>query len=97
MRTRCLLAFCFIVLTFDSTHAGDLDPRTVVRFGPAYKYPQDGWTVLHIGKVFPHHFCEGNQDCVIINKGDAQVILYYIEGGFAADYDALRRSSVRDC
>ncbi len=24
------------------------DPRTVQRYGPAYKYPQSGWTVLHI-------------------------------------------------
>jgi hypothetical protein len=24
------------------------DPKTVQRFGPAYKYPQHGWTVLHI-------------------------------------------------
>jgi hypothetical protein len=24
------------------------DPRTVVRYGPAYKYPQAGWTVLHV-------------------------------------------------
>src|SRR5437016_11996481 len=24
------------------------DPRTVQRYGPAYRYPQDGWIVLHI-------------------------------------------------
>src|SRR5262245_20808968 len=24
------------------------DPRTVVRYGPAYKYPRAGWTVLHV-------------------------------------------------
>ncbi len=24
------------------------DPASVQRFGPAYRYPQDGWTVLHI-------------------------------------------------
>src|SRR6187397_60179 len=24
------------------------DPAAVQRFGPAYRYPQDGWTVLHI-------------------------------------------------
>lgn len=24
------------------------DPASVRRFGPAYRYPQDGWTVLHI-------------------------------------------------
>src|SRR5437016_13319325 len=24
------------------------DPRTVQRWGPAYRYPQDGWIVLHI-------------------------------------------------
>lgn len=24
------------------------DPASVVRFGPAYRYPQSGWTVLHI-------------------------------------------------
>src|SRR5437763_17097766 len=24
------------------------DPASVVRYGPAYRYPQSGWTVLHI-------------------------------------------------
>ncbi len=24
------------------------DPATVVRYGPAYKYPQHGWLVVHI-------------------------------------------------
>src|SRR6516225_3521907 len=26
----------------------ELDPRSVLRYGPAYRYPQAGWTVLHI-------------------------------------------------
>src|SRR5438477_13202205 len=24
------------------------DPRSVERYGPAYRYPQAGWTVLHV-------------------------------------------------
>src|SRR6266481_1763146 len=29
------------------------DPRTVQRYGPAYRYPQAGWIVLHIeGKPY---------------------------------------------
>lgn len=50
--------------------------------------PTDGWMVFsHIGKVFTHHFCEAKEDFVIINKGDAQIILYHTEGGIIADYD----------
>src|SRR3954463_13182356 len=32
------------------TFAADFqpDPRTVQRYGPAYRYPQAGWIVLHI-------------------------------------------------
>jgi hypothetical protein len=37
------------------------DPRTVVRFGPAYKYPQDGWTVLHIeGEPYDRGYQHGH-------------------------------------
>jgi hypothetical protein len=39
-------------LPLASAHAGDSDfqpdPRSVQRYGPAYRYPQAGWIVLHI-------------------------------------------------
>jgi hypothetical protein len=48
--------------------------------------PTDGWTISHIGVVANHYRC-GQNDCVIINKGGAQVILNPSDGGFIADYD----------
>jgi len=48
--------------------------------------PTDGWTVSHIGMVLYHRPCD-SQVCAIINKGGAQVILYYGNGGIGADYD----------
>jgi hypothetical protein len=43
-----LLAYCAFVPAV--CRAGDFqpDPRAVQRFGPAYRYPQAGWIVLHI-------------------------------------------------
>ncbi len=57
--------------------------------------PTDGWTVSHIGKVSLHaeFFCEFFQDCVIIYKGDAQVILYYNGGTITAEFDWKHRFS----
>src|SRR5438105_14161100 len=31
-----------------SQHDFQPDPKSVQRYGPAYRYPQGGWTVLHI-------------------------------------------------
>src|SRR3954454_9197026 len=52
MRRRCSL---FVILLASwllpaLARAGDLepDPRSVQRYGPAYRYPQAGWIVLHI-------------------------------------------------
>jgi hypothetical protein len=42
-----LLAYCAFVPAV--SRAGDFqpDPRAVQRYGPAYRYPQAGWIVLH--------------------------------------------------
>lgn len=41
---------CFIAGCIGSAAAGDFapDPRSVQRYGPAYRYPQAGWIVVHI-------------------------------------------------
>jgi hypothetical protein len=31
-----------------ASHSYQPDPASVQRFGPAYRFPQAGWTVLHI-------------------------------------------------
>jgi hypothetical protein len=54
-RQRPFLLFAVFVLAATSARAaeGSPDPRTVQRFGPAYRYPQAGWIVLHIeGKPY---------------------------------------------
>lgn len=48
--------------------------------------PTDGWMVSYIG-IVPNHYRCGPRDCVILNKGGAQVILFYGNGGIGADYD----------
>src|SRR5947209_4378754 len=57
MRIRPLLALCCVSLFLSTTRAdaaegsissGPPDPAAVQRFGPAYRYPQAGWIVLHI-------------------------------------------------
>lgn len=48
---RCTLTCLLLVLACGSAAlAGDFqpDPRTVQRWGKGYRYPQDGWIVLHI-------------------------------------------------
>src|SRR5438445_417856 len=48
-------------------HAGNLpsaefkpDPKSVQRYGPAYRYPQAGWIVLHIeGEPYPRGYQHG--------------------------------------
>jgi hypothetical protein len=42
--------------------AGDFepDPNSVRRYGPAYRYPQAGWIVLHIeGEPYPRGYQHG--------------------------------------
>ncbi len=51
MRRRFGLIVPVIVCLFASMGRADgfqPDPRTVQRYGPAYRYPQAGWIVLHI-------------------------------------------------
>ena len=48
MLFRTLISVAVITTVYQSCCATEPDPRTVTRYGPAYKYPQDGWTVLHI-------------------------------------------------
>ncbi len=50
--------------------------------------PTDGWTVLHVGHVNLHqNDCEFIRECVIINNGNTQVILYYNGGSIRAEFD----------
>src|SRR5215472_14570498 len=46
----CLLAGLVAPLPALAAGAGDFrpDPKSVQRYGPAYRYPQAGWIVLHI-------------------------------------------------
>jgi hypothetical protein len=45
-----VLVFSVLGCICSSMPAADFapDPRSVQRYGPAYRYPQDGWIVLHI-------------------------------------------------
>lgn len=48
----------------------------------------DGWTVSHIGHVSLHQDdCEFTRDCVILNKGSTQVILFYTGVRIRAEFD----------
>ena len=48
----------------------------------------DGWEVSHIGHVSLHQDdCEFTRECVIINKGGTQVILYYNGASIKAEFD----------
>src|SRR5262245_7472131 len=43
-----------------ASHAYQPDPASVQRFGPAYRFPQAGWTVLHIeGEPYDRGFQHG--------------------------------------
>lgn len=56
MRYRFVFLVCFIVGLMPAPARADhpsapdntVDPAAVQRFGPAYRFPQAGWTVLHI-------------------------------------------------
>jgi len=48
----------------------------------------DGWTVSHVGHVNLHQSdCEFSRECVIINKGSTQVVLYYNGAAIRAEFD----------
>jgi hypothetical protein len=50
--------------------------------------PTNGWEVTHVGHVSLHQEdCEFSRQCVIINKGSTQVILYYYGGSIRAEFD----------
>ena len=50
--------------------------------------PTDGWTVSHVGHVSLHeNDCEFSRECVIINKGSTQVVLYYNGATIRAEFD----------
>jgi hypothetical protein len=56
LRARSLLpSILFLLAAVTPLRAAEIsppdfqpDPKSVVRYGPAYRYPQDGWIVLHI-------------------------------------------------
>jgi len=50
--------------------------------------PTAGWKVTHVGHVSLHQDdCEFTQQCVMISKGNTQVILYYNGGSIRAEFD----------
>src|SRR5437867_5091890 len=68
--SRTLIFLSLIVSSFVSSSAGwadspkaseySPDPKSVERYGPAYRYPQAGWIVLHIeGKPYERGFQHG--------------------------------------
>lgn len=51
--------------------------------------PTNGWTFSHAGEVANNTNCDAaytDLDCVILEKGNRQAILYYGEGWIGADY-----------
>ncbi|MDB5309153.1 MAG: hypothetical protein JWO38_3355 [Gemmataceae bacterium] len=63
MHLRAPLAVGAVLLLAASAGAGDgfrPDPASVRRYGPAYRYPQAGWTVLHVeGEPFDRGYQHG--------------------------------------
>ncbi|HSB90869.1 MAG TPA: hypothetical protein VLD63_12680 [Anaerolineales bacterium] len=52
--------------------------------------PTNGWTFSHSGEVANNVNCDAaytDLDCVILEKGNRQAILYYREGWIGADYE----------
>lgn len=50
--------------------------------------PTNDWEVTHVGHVSLHQDdCEFTTECVIINKGSTQVILYFVGGTVRAEFD----------
>ena len=50
IRTACLAIALLVISAVSPAHAQDFqpDPASVQRYGPAYRFPQAGWIVLHI-------------------------------------------------
>ena len=63
MSRRALIALAPVLLLAASASAGEVsgpDPASVRRYGPAYRYPQAGWTVLHVeGEPFDRGYQHG--------------------------------------
>src|SRR3954470_21774608 len=58
----CLVLFALAVPAARSASSSEFrpDPLSVQRYGPAYRYPQAGWTVLHIeGKPYERGYQHG--------------------------------------
>ena len=53
--------------------------------------PTNGWTVTHIGQVKNLDVFCNDGNCVIINNGDKQFILYFDGSNLHADYDREHR------
>lgn len=50
--------------------------------------PTGGWTVSHVGHVSLHQEdCEFLRECVILNNGSTQVVLYYDGASIRAEFD----------
>lgn len=50
--------------------------------------PTDGWMVTHVGHVSLHQDdCEFTRECVMISRGNTQVILYYFGTSIRAEFD----------
>jgi hypothetical protein len=66
-------------------------PRTSIEeFLDRYRNlpPTEGWTVSHVGHVSLHQDdCEVSRECVILNKGNTQVVLYYDGASLRAEFD----------
>src|SRR5438046_10696057 len=55
-----LILFPSIAATAQSPDPDRPDPASVQRYGPAYRFPQAGWTVLHIeGEPYERGFQHG--------------------------------------
>src|SRR5437870_6519112 len=64
MQKLCLIALATLLTTTCVQAAAPKDyqpdPKSVQRYGPAYRYPQDGWIVLHIeGKPYERGYQHG--------------------------------------
>ncbi len=62
MRTSSRLSWLLLASFLPAQqHVPVPDPATVQRYGPAYRYPQDGWIMLHIeGKPYDRGFQHGH-------------------------------------
>jgi len=84
---RSLLLLLFVApatRAADSSPNADFkpDPASVRRFGPAYRYPQDGWIVLHVEGA-PYE--RGYQHGVLMAKEIAGYVEALAKGRSTAD------------